>query len=268
MVSIIDSLTKNPSLLALAALGIGLFIFRDKISGFFSDITGGAQGAAQIAETGGILGANLQSNLVGIQDILSGKILEGIQLPKIEIPSFEFPTFQFPEIKLPEIFTGTTLTETGAAIARAGDRDRIFPEPTPEVQGPIAPIDPSRPTTLADFIPKMIEAIIPTTVQTTIPDQQFIGGGPSFIGGTVSEIPLERQSLSDIINNLGVTASQAASLRAEAIGFTPAEQIFLQAGQEISPLGDLGPQVSDPAFQGLTPEEIALRLTGGLISNF
>jgi len=44
----LDSLSKNPSAIALAALGIGLFIFRDKISGFFSDITGGAEGTAQI----------------------------------------------------------------------------------------------------------------------------------------------------------------------------------------------------------------------------
>lgn len=60
---ILDSLTRNPGLLGLAALGIGLFIFRDRISGFFSDITGGAAGTAQIAETGGILAKNLTSNL-------------------------------------------------------------------------------------------------------------------------------------------------------------------------------------------------------------
>jgi len=97
-----------------------------------------------------------------------------------------------------------------------------------------------------------------------------LGGGPSFIGGSVSEIPLERLSLGQIIERLGVTASQAASLRAEAIGFTPEEQSFLNLGQEISPLGDFAstPQTSDPQFEGLTPEEIVLRLTGGIISNF
>ena len=65
IMGILDSLTKNPSLIALAALGIGLFVFRDKISGFFSDITGGAQ-------TLSTLGGNLTSNLPGIQDITSG----------------------------------------------------------------------------------------------------------------------------------------------------------------------------------------------------
>jgi len=85
----------------------------------------------------------------------------------------------------------------------------------------------------------------------------------------VTEIPLERLSLSQIIERLGVTASRAASLRAEAIGFTPEEQAFLNQGQEISPLGDFSstPQTSG-GFEGLTPEEIALRLTGGPISNF
>jgi len=106
-------------------------------------------------------------------------------------------------------------------------------------------------------------------VQTGITDQAFRGGGPSFIGGSVTEIPLERLTLGQIIDRLGVSASRAASLRAEAIGFSPEEQAFLNQGQEISPLGDFSstPQTSE-GFEGLTPEEIALRLTGGPISNF
>jgi len=118
-------------------------------------------------------------------------------------------------------------------------------------------------------IRNIIESIMPTgTVQTQIPDQQFFGGGPSFIGGTIFETPIERLSLGQITEQQDISASLAASLRAEAIGFTEAEQQFLNVGQEISPLGDLGPQTSNLAFGGLSPEEIALRLTGGNISNF
>jgi len=101
---ILDNLTKNPSLLGLAALGIGLFIFRDKISGFFSDITGGAQGTAQIAETGGILARNLQSNLTATplpEDPIFGEqgFFAGVTdfFSNFKLPSFEFPSFADPE---------------------------------------------------------------------------------------------------------------------------------------------------------------------------
>jgi len=93
----------------------------------------------------------------------------------------------------------------------------------------------------------------------------FLGGGPSFIGGTIFETP---DTLSSIIDRLKVTASQAANILAIQEGFTPEEQSFLGQGQELSPLGDIGPQVSDSTFQGLTPEQIFARLVGGNISNF
>jgi len=57
----------NPAVLILAALGIGLFIFRDKISSF-------------------------------IQEGISGIKLPDINLPDINFPDFpEFPSFDFPE---------------------------------------------------------------------------------------------------------------------------------------------------------------------------
>jgi len=121
---ILDNLTKNPSLLALAALGIGLFIFRDKISGFFSDITGGAAGTASIAETGGILAKNLTSNLTltplpedpifGEQGIFA-KLSESIS--NFKLPSFEFPSF--PTASAEPEGTGGDFTDTGMAEARA-----------------------------------------------------------------------------------------------------------------------------------------------------
>jgi len=233
---ILDSLSKNPSVLALAALGIGLFVFRDKISEFFSNITGGVEGAAAIGKTTGILNENLQGNLTGIQDILSGDIFKDFKFPELPSFNFEFPSVTIPDIDFPNIFEPretTDITETPAAEGRASDRGRTIPE--------------------------IIESIIPSgSIQSGIQGQQFTGGGPSFIGGSVTEIPIERLSLGQIIERLGVTASQAASLRAEAIGFTPEEQAFLNQGETQTSGG----------FEGLTPEQIALRLTGGIISNF
>lgn len=118
---ILDSISKNPSFLALAALGIGLFIFRDRISGFFSDITGGAEGTAQIAETGGILARNLQSNLTltplptdpifGESGFFAGitNFFNNLQLPSL--PSL-------PSLPEPE-GTGGDFTDVGMAAARA-----------------------------------------------------------------------------------------------------------------------------------------------------
>lgn len=120
---ILDSLSKNPGLLGLGALAIGLFIFRDRISGFFSDITGGAQGTAQIAETGGILARNLQSNLTLTplpQDPIFGEtgILAGIGnfFSNLKLPSFELPSFPSAGAEVP---TGGDFTDVGMAAARA-----------------------------------------------------------------------------------------------------------------------------------------------------
>jgi len=100
---ILSNLAKNPSLIALAALGIGLFIFRDRISGFFSDITGGIKGAKEIGETVSVLNENLLGNLKGIQDILSGDIFKDFKFPEFTLPEFKFPEFKFPEFTLPEL---------------------------------------------------------------------------------------------------------------------------------------------------------------------
>jgi len=124
---IFDSLTKNPGLLGLAALAIGLFIFRDRISGFFSDITGGAQGTAQIAETGGILARNLQSNLTltplptdpifGESGFLAGigNFFSNLKLP--EFPSFELPSL--PRVISEPGVTAGDFTDVGMAESRA-----------------------------------------------------------------------------------------------------------------------------------------------------
>jgi len=113
-------------------------------------------------------------------------------------------------------------------------------------------------------------------VQTDIEGNQFGGGGISFIGGSVTETPIRFLSLGQIIDRFNVTASQAADIRARAGGGS-AEDIAqfeqfdfgsnLGSNLGIPELQNVG-SVSDQQFQGLTAQEIALRLTGGNISNF
>jgi len=124
---ILNSLSKNPSLIVLAALGIGLFIFKDKISGFFSDITGGAEGAASIAETGGLLARNLKSNLTLTplpEDAIFGESGLFAGIGKF-FTDFKFPSFDFfpsadalPTVLTEDIPSGD-FTGTGMAGARA-----------------------------------------------------------------------------------------------------------------------------------------------------
>jgi len=258
----------------LAAIGITLFIFRDKISEFFSNISGGVEGAQEIGETVGILNENLQGNLTGIQDILSGKIFENFEFPTIPNPfeNFEFPTIPNP-FELGEGFTGLTdFLKLGIEAREESTDFTSTPQNEARADRGIDPL-PNFPVSINDLVNRFSNPKQPIenfNVQTDIEGNTFQGGGVSFQGGTVTETPVRFLSLGQIIDRFDVSASKAASLRAEAIGFSPQEQAFLNQGSEISPLGDFAstPQVSDQSFQGLTPQEIALRLTGGRISNF
>lgn len=137
---ILNTLSKNPTLIAFGALAIGLFIFRDRISGFFSDITGGVKGAAGIGETVGILNENFQGFLTGIQDLASGKSFEGLEFPSFELPTFELPTFEFPDFgkQITDFFAGiggvngqdiptepSDFTDVGMAEARARQEPKV-----------------------------------------------------------------------------------------------------------------------------------------------
>jgi len=77
-----------------------------------------------------------------------------------------------------------------------------------------------------------------------------------------TEAPLGALSLSAIIDQFMVTASEAANIKfiAQQGGdpFAEPSNIF----------GENPPAVSDSQFQGLTPEQIFLQLVGGNISNF
>jgi len=105
------------------------------------------------------------------------------------------------------------------------------------------------------------------------PTQQFEGGGISFQGGSIFETPIQNLSLSQIIDKFMVTASQAANIKAIAADDFGDFDFGTNTGQGIGSVTPFIPSiqqtnVSDNQFQGLTAQEIFLRLTGGNISNF
>jgi len=225
-----------------------------------------------------------------------------IELPKIEFPDFNFPEITFPEITFPEI-TFPDFSNLFQPQVEPERQDVPFPDPEREAAG-LPPIDivpdvtggradrlrdvidppretieeifPDQPVSISDFINRFTQPqVLEQDVRSFLvdePTQQFTGAGVSFEGGAIFETPIENLSLSQIADKFMVSASKAASLRARAQGFTPEEQAFLMQGDSALPEGiiapDFGGFTGDPQFIGLTPEEIALRLTGGNISNF
>jgi len=236
---VLENLAKNPAVLGIAAVGIIAFIFRDKISDFLSNITGGA-------ETANLLGENLLSNLQGTQDLLNNltSFLTTNPFENFEFPTFEFPTFEFPNIfgqpepqpptpgpiSDPDFPLGGVETPEGCEILPNGtiscptpptfDVCDTFPELcTPP---PIPPMDPGLADEPSDAelfaqdfpgdtaIPPPSEA--PFVPPVTLPPG-FVGSGPSFEGGSITEIPLCNMSVGQIAAKFGISASAAADMK-------------------------------------------------------
>jgi len=288
--SFLGGIANNPGIIILGALAIGLLFFQKDIRNAF-----------------GSLGESISGGLGDINIQLPSISLPEIKLPEIKFPEFKFPEFKFPT--LPDLLTPGAITppeQDPAAmpelsIGLAGgiqERRRALEQalalaaiPERDIQDDIEGLTPTQRFSFIErgVIPsgfevvggqlqrimEILSPIIPSElapIQSFLigqPIQQFQGGGVSFFGGSIFETPLENLSLSQIIDKFNVTASQAASLRAEAIGFTPEEETFLQGSGDI--FGFTGfnpPAISDPQFEGLTPQEIVLRLLGGNIQNF
>jgi len=254
----------------LAALGILAVIFRKDITNFFSSLSGGAAGIKSVTDLGerATEGLNLQlDNLDQFFKDSETNInqfnLEKDQFFKDSQTNLD-NFFQGGQDFFSNIFKGisetvtdpfipkeesTDITETPAAIGRASDRDRIIPR------------------TIEDFRNQQ-------NVQTDIEGNQFSGGGVSFIGGSVTETPIQFLSLGQIIDRFNVTASQAADIRARSDGSLEGFDFGTNTGRAIDlltraiGLPSTAGQTSNAEFEGLTPTQIALRLTGGNISNF
>jgi len=267
---VLENLAKNPAVLGIAALGIVAFIFRDKISDFLSNITGGAA-------TANILGENLLSNLEGTQNLLNNltEFLTTNPFENFEFPTFEFPpfpTFDFgsffenffngddddgpgpvppgpigdPPVELPP---GCFIDDQGRLDCPSPPTFDVCAE-NPELCEPCGPNEERiggicRPTD--DFIgppeaePPIEECIeipqltggtinscsgefTPPITPPTPPGPElppgFVGGGPSFEGGSIFETTDEScTTLSCVLDrNPGFTASQAANRLAEILG--------------------------------------------------
>lgn len=95
-------------------------------------------------------------------------------------------------------------------------------------------------------------------------------------GGGIYDTPIRDLNLSQIVDKFNVTASQAVNIKAESTQDFGDFDFGTNTGRGIGsilsdPINEsqlsIG-NVSDPRFTGLTPTEIAQRLTGGNISNF
>lgn len=274
----IGAFFNNPGVLIIGALIVFIAFFRGDIRNAFGSIGAGISG--------------------GLGDI------------NIQLPAFNFPEISFPSIDFGGFFGGGQFPnlppggEEGIPLTQPGE-DGLNPADMPTAPSPVdillnpppgqdpetdpaiinpefGPSDPNAdpalfnpPGVIGFGTPGMPEGFPQGGIQIDpgLLDEvigPFMGGGPSFEGGTIFQTPIANLSLSQIIDMFNVTASQAADIQAQAIGFTPEETAFLEQGPE-----DVGgfvaggpPGVSDPQFEGLTPEEIALMLTGGPISNF
>ena len=258
--------SKNPTVIGLGILAVTLFIFRDRIANF---VTGGVSGTAQAA---GQFGADVQGAFgAGFEtaaDFFGGLFAppaaaEEPTITAIVAPPIEEITSRITE---PLPLVGALGEGLGGFFGAIADFfGNIFQPAVPTVPGEAGmeglPIVPDVP--VSPFIP-----VAPPIAEQVI--APFVGGGPSFEGGFIFETPIQNLSLSQIIDRFMVTASQAANIRAIAEGFTPEEQAFLSQGPvDVGGFVAGGPAaVSDPAFIGLTPQEIIDRILGGPITRF
>lgn len=220
--------------------------------------------------------------------------LPDIQLPNFEIPQITLPNITniFPQQQQDPFFTNIEPPiippQPEGSSVRINDNSTVFVGGS-EVLGPEGNQIPNALLSLDNFARSLTPAQLfaqeqrgrDFSVPTNVPQSNggfFQGGGESFIGGSVREIPIDRLSLGNIIERFGVTASQAVDIRSRArndfddfdfgsntgsgIGSVSQENPLIRAS-----LPNLG-QTSNPEFEGLSAQEIAQRLTGGLINNF
>jgi len=296
---ILDNLTKNPSFLLIAGVGVALFVFRDKISNFFSTITGGIEAAATAGEISQGLLTNLQGNLTGTTNALNqlsedfGSFQEdvGTNFGLIgdqfsQIPDFFSNLFSQnqqdttpPEFDLTEIEEAAALQALEINRLRSQLENALFDIPADEN---LSGSEFASATNANEFRARReaeLQAALGNrnfNVQTDIEGNTFAGGGVSFVGGTVSQIPVNRLSLSGIIDRFGVSASKAADIRARSRNDFDGFNFGTNTGRAIELLdrsigvnfGSNFGQTSNDSFARLTPTQIMERILGGNINNF
>jgi len=288
--SFLGGITNNLGVVGIA-LGLGaLFIFRDKISDFFQkgfeslkfpDINLGDVNLPEIKfpefpEITFPEFPDFTNIFAGFQDQLSslaGQTVDGITIPADTTVNPDGTVSS----STPPTFDLTEFERQAALDALEINRLRS------QLENELAAIPASEDISGAEFAAarnaeefrRRQEAALQAAlgnqnVQTDIEGNQFSGGGVSFIGGSVTETPIRFLSLGQIIDRFNVSASQAADIRARALDDFGDFDFGTNTGSGIGniPIIQNVGAVSDQQFQGLTAQEIALRLTGGNISNF
>jgi len=269
--------------LGVVALLGGLIIFRDRISSFFAGIPAAAA--------------------AGLGDI-------NIQLPEIKFPEIKLPEINFPDITLPSFptilppnfFGGGELEQPQKMVEDTG----LLPDPTvcecgssivqdafgnvnqvcKQCEGPISNTFPQGMDPALLLEPSDAE-LFASQAPTLTPAQEFVSNlpqgfeafqteGSSFVGAQINPTPIQNLSLSQIIDQFGVTASQAANIQAIAADDFGDFDFGTNTGGGIgsiiptisSLIGGSTLNVSQSEFEGLSAQEIANILTGGNISNF
>jgi len=225
--SFLGGLFSNPAVIILGALGIGLFVFKDKISGFFEGL--------KFPEI------KLPDINIDFPDLPPPPDLSGFDLCSLFgigcDAEAEEEVETSPEILEADCQCGTDIVQdaTGtvtvtckvcqdvgmdpALLEEPGDAELFamdFPEPIDEI-----PIPPP-PEPIVEPPPPIIvdpELDIP-------PDVEFVGGGPSFIGGSIGQTPVT--TLFQVLALFsGFSASQAANFLFQFSGISPSEALDL-----------------------------------------
>lgn len=264
----IGAFFNNPGVIILGALAVLLLFFRGDIRNAF-----------------GSLGQGITEGIGGLGDI-------NIQLPEFNFPDIKFPDITFPSFDFGGLFGGVQFPQfpnlpPGGIEGIPLDPEGVNPPgaptaPTPidiilgeggTVTNPILPDDPNQDPNR--FLPPIPEEgdpgfigptqpfLLPPTpiAPTPEPVEQPLSALNIGQEQPFAEAPLGALSLSAIIEQFDVTASQAANIKfiAQEGGdpFAAPGNIF----------GENPPSISDPQFEGFSLEAIAAAI-GQPISNF
>ncbi len=277
---ILSDLSKNPSFLLIAGIGVALFVFRDKISEFTSAISGGAAAAGTAGEITQTALDTLAGNQKGLIDALEN-LNKGFG---------QFQTDVNTNFGLINQGFGQFQTDVGNQFSGLGNFfTNLFNQNKQQEEK--FDIDPSsqdaidNPLNIVD--PPFVQKILPqgfneqvtgvsfgTEVIVPAGDEFGIGGGSGFIGGVTTFGDNLVDTLGEVLQAFpNLSASQAANLLADNQGLTQSQFKFINpfGSSSISSAGVDPDQIfnnSSGGFSGLTPTQIAQLLTGGNISNF
>jgi len=277
-------------LLGVVAIIAGLFIFRDKISSFFQDAISGFS----LPSLPDISFPDI--TFPSFPDITFPSFPD-ISFPDFNFPDFNFPDFSGGLSGLQSQFDQFIIDSQTNLDAAGGGVSDFFGGLQDDFNNFIAGLTPDQPLTEADqfddsglagidltpsgepavpfndaalFAQDFPEEFIPNEIPTpfTPPpeiisefeDQQFTGGGVSFIGGSVTETPVCQLSLSQIIDKFGVSASQAANMKAIACDDFGDFDFGTNTGS-----GIFGTPTLIPSTQGLSAREISRLISQGLL---